>query len=143
MVRELIEEDDLSAEVATTRWHPDEEAWEDASRAMPHTEAERAAERERATGDDWEVRIELSGLTLAVELERDLVDDGLLGGAPVLLPDGGRRHRGGRERAGRALPGPAPEGTPVNVEPNMSEVPDPRFVMFDRAKPGAARDFGL
>ena len=76
MVRELIEEDDLSAEVATTRWHPDEEAWEDASRALPHTDAERAAERERATGDDWEVRIELTGLTLAVELERDLVDEG-------------------------------------------------------------------
>ena len=130
VVRELIEQDDLSAEVGTTRWHPDEEAWEDASHPLPTTEKERAAERKRASGEDWEVRIELTGLTIAVELERDLADEGftverrfsyLLVGAPT--------EEGARELAER-FRAELPPGTPVHVEPNMSEVPDPRFVML-------------
>ncbi len=76
VIRELIEQDDLSAEVRTTRWHPDEEAWEDASHPLPTTDKQRAAERKRHAGHDWEVRIELTGLATAVELERDLIDEG-------------------------------------------------------------------
>ncbi|HLM27895.1 MAG TPA: hypothetical protein VK304_13110 [Thermoleophilaceae bacterium] len=143
VVRELIEHDDLSAEVATTRWHPDEEAWEDASRPLPSSEDERAAERERASGEDWEVRIELTGLTTAVELERDLIDEGLsVERRFAYLMIGAATEEGARELAER-FRAELPEGTPVHVEPNMSEVPDPRFVMFDRARPGFARDLGL
>lgn len=143
VIQELIEQDDLSAEITTTRWHPDEEAWEDASRAMPHTDKERTAERERATGDDWEVRIELTGLTLAVELQRDLVADGYsVERRFAYLMVGAATEEGANEMAER-FRAQLPEGTPIQVEPNMTDVPDPRFVMFDRAKPGAARDFGL
>ena len=130
VVRELIEQDGLSAEVTTTRWHPDEEAWEDAARPLPTTEEEREAERRQATGEDWEVRIELTGLTTAVEMERDLADEGL----PVerrfsYLMVGAATEEGARELAER-FRAALPEGTPVHVEPNMSEVPDPRFVML-------------
>ncbi|HEV2075477.1 MAG TPA: hypothetical protein VGR10_04515, partial [Thermoleophilaceae bacterium] len=40
VVRELIEADELTAEVALTRWHPHEEAWRDASVPLPRTDAE-------------------------------------------------------------------------------------------------------
>jgi hypothetical protein len=129
VIRELIEQDDLSAEVQTTRWHPDEEAWEDASRPLPANDQERAVERERP-GDDWEVRIELSGLTLAVEMERDLIDDGYnVERRFSYLLVGAGTEEGANELAER-FRAALPEGTPVHVEPNMSEVPDPRFVML-------------
>jgi hypothetical protein len=129
VIRELIEQDDLSAEVHTTRWHPDEEAWEDASRPLPENDQERALERERP-GDDWEVRIELSGLTLAVEMERDLIDDGYnVERRFSYLLVGAGTEEGANELAER-FRAALPEGTPVHVEPNMSEVPDPRFVML-------------
>jgi hypothetical protein len=129
VIRELIEQDDLSAEVQTTRWHPDEEAWEDASRPLPANDEDRAAERERP-GDDWEVRIELSGLTLAVEMERDLIDDGYnVERRFSYLLVGAGTEEGANELAER-FRAALPEGTPVHVEPNMSEVPDPRFVML-------------
>jgi len=143
VVQELIAQDGLSAEVATTRWHPDEEAWEDVSHRMPATEEQRAAERERASGDDWEVRIELGGLGEAVKLEGELREEGLTVERRFsYLLVGASTEEGAHELAER-LRGRVPEDTPLGVEPNMSEVPDPRFVMFDRAKPGIARDLGL
>jgi hypothetical protein len=54
VVRELVSAERLTAEVRTTRWHPVEEAWEDASVPLPRTEAERA--RERAQRDAREQR---------------------------------------------------------------------------------------
>lgn len=130
VIRELIEQDDLSAEVRTTRWHPDEEAWEDASHPLPTTDKERAAERQRHAGHDWEVRIELTGLATAVEMERDLIDEGLsVERRFAYLMVGAATEEAARELADR-FRAALPEGTPVQVEPNMSEVPDPRFVML-------------
>ena len=47
VARELLAAEELSADTALTRWHPDEDAWKDASVPLPETEEERAAERER------------------------------------------------------------------------------------------------
>ncbi len=143
VVQELIEEDRLSAEVATTRWHPDEEAWEDVSHPMPRTEEQRAAERARASGEDWEVRVELVGLLEAMELERKLREEGLTVERRFSYLLVGAATEGGAHELAERLRARLPEGTPLAVEPNMSEVPDPRFVMFDRARPGIARDLGL
>jgi hypothetical protein len=45
----LLAEEDLSAEVRTTRWHPLAEEWKDADEPMPEDEEARAAElREKA-----------------------------------------------------------------------------------------------
>jgi hypothetical protein len=79
VVQELAAADQLTAEIRTTRWHPDEEAWEDASVPLPRTETERERELERreaeaeATGDyDWYVHVRAPDRTAAGELERRL-----------------------------------------------------------------------
>jgi hypothetical protein len=88
VVRELLGRDDLTADVRTTRWHPVEEAWEDATVALPTTEAEaelerdRQAERERdeveAGGDyDWHVYVHTHDRGTAEALEERLRKDGL------------------------------------------------------------------
>ena len=88
VVRELLAADDLTADVRTTRWHPVEEAWEDASVPLPQTEAEQEQEqdrqenRERAEvesgGDyDWHVHVHTQDRAAAEALERRLKDEGL------------------------------------------------------------------
>lgn len=60
VVRELIEEDDLTAAVRSTRWHPVEAAWKDISEPLPETpgqlEAEEHAREERRSGEDDGIR---------------------------------------------------------------------------------------
>jgi hypothetical protein len=88
VVRSLITEDELSAEMWLARWHPDAEEWKDAEVPLPQTEAEREAERRgreaaaRARAEDtgeppYEVSVALSGLGPAEELEQRLRDEGL------------------------------------------------------------------
>lgn len=49
MLTGLLAEEDLSAEVRTTRWHPIAQEWKDAGEALPSDEEARAAElREQA-----------------------------------------------------------------------------------------------
>jgi hypothetical protein len=56
VVRELIAEDELTASVRSTRWHPVEEAWKDISARLPETpeeiEAEASAREERQADED-------------------------------------------------------------------------------------------
>jgi len=70
VVRGLMTEEDITADVSVARWHPVEQAWRDPSVPLPHDAAEEQAEyarredRERAEaareGDtDWDVRITL------------------------------------------------------------------------------------
>ena len=87
-VRELVEADDLSAEIRVTRWHPVEESWKDASDPLPATpEQERSeyaareaaeAEEARAEGrSDWQVVAHLPGRDQAAELAERLAQDGV------------------------------------------------------------------
>ena len=50
VVREILREDELEAQVRTTRWHPVEAAWKDANEPLPESGAEREAE-ERARAE--------------------------------------------------------------------------------------------
>jgi hypothetical protein len=56
VVRELLSEDDLTASVASTRWHPVEGAWKDVSEPLPETsedlEAEESAREARQADED-------------------------------------------------------------------------------------------
>jgi hypothetical protein len=56
VVRELLAEDELTADVRSTRWHPVEEAWKDISEPLPETpdalEAEAHAREERQADED-------------------------------------------------------------------------------------------
>lgn len=88
VVRELIAADDLTADLAVTRWHPVEEEWKDAAIPLPATEAEEQAEeaaREAAEAEearvegryDWEVVASLPSRGAAVELEARLAAEGI------------------------------------------------------------------
>jgi hypothetical protein len=87
-IRELVEADELTAEIAVTRWHELEEAWKDASLPLPTTDAEERAElaaleassawEAEAEGRyDWEVVVRLPGRDEARELARRLTGEGV------------------------------------------------------------------
>jgi hypothetical protein len=83
VVRELVGAERLTADTRTTRWHPVEEEWEDASVPLPRTEADRAREQEEreqreqreveAGGEyDWRVEVRAPGRADAAALEERL-----------------------------------------------------------------------
>src|SRR5919201_3793101 len=86
VVNTFLAEHELSAEIELKRWHEAEERWEDPSVALPTTEAEVEAERQRLTEterqesaeggmDQWQVLVELpdhgSTKKLGDQLERE------------------------------------------------------------------------
>ena len=88
VIAQLLSDEDLTAEVRVTRWHPVAEEWRDASLPLPSTAAEEQreyAEREaaetqeaRAEGEfDWRVVAELPSRDAAGDLAGRLSDDGL------------------------------------------------------------------
>ena len=88
VIRELAVADDLTADIAITRWHPLEEAWKDVALPQPATAAEEAAEREaleraeereaEVEGSyDWHVLVHLPGRSDAIELAERLAAEGL------------------------------------------------------------------
>jgi hypothetical protein len=88
VLRDLLADDERTATIAVTRWHPEEEAWKDAELPLPATEADRAVERARLEeaeereaalegSYDWEVHIDLPDRGDAVSLQRELGDRGL------------------------------------------------------------------
>jgi len=69
VVRPLLEEHGVAGAARFTRWHPEEERWEDTSVPLPVSEEEHRAERERLAATEtaesesrgypeWEVRVE-------------------------------------------------------------------------------------
>ena len=146
VARELAADEGLTAEIALTRWHPDAEAWRDASIPLPQTADEREAEHQRSESagrwqHDWEVRVDLPSHRATVELGRRLGDEGievrrhwryLLVGAPT------------EEQAaelGERIRAEAPSGTEVHVVP--AGVAEPVFVALGARTPGIGRDLGL
>ena len=141
VARELIDADELSAELRVTRWHPVEEAWKDAALPLPDDETQREAEYERreaaeereaeAEGEyDWEVRVDLPHVRDTGELAKRLEAEGLdvtrrwkhlFVGAPT------------EERAaelGKRIEADAPEGTEVHLQ--LTEgIPHPLFVLLE------------
>jgi hypothetical protein len=87
MVREVLSQHQLTAELTLDRWHPLEEDWEDANVPMPDREAQVAAEHQHLIDDEtqqsreagragWEVCVELPSHRQAVELARRLRVEG-------------------------------------------------------------------
>jgi hypothetical protein len=88
VMRDLVSADELTADIAVTRWHPVEEAWKDASLPPVTTpDAERAEYAAREAAElheareegsfDWQVVAHLSARDLAAELEARLARDGI------------------------------------------------------------------
>lgn len=139
VVRELVSAERLTAETRMTRWHPVEEAWEDASVPLPRTEAERAREHEQreqreqrevdAGGEyDWQVDVRAPHRADAAALEERLRERAL----PVerrwrYLTIGALTE----EQAGELASGiraELPEAE-VWIEPRL-ELPPPLFIML-------------
>jgi hypothetical protein len=138
-VRELVSAERLTAETRMTRWHPVEEAGEDASVPLPRTEAERAREHEQreqreqrevdAGGEyDWQVDVRAPHRADAAALEERLRERAL----PVerrwrYLTIGALTE----EQAGELASGiraELPEAE-VWIEPRL-ELPPPLFIML-------------
>ena len=88
VVRALLAEHGVEAQVSVDRWHDLEQQWEDESVPLPQTESERETERERLEETEetesresgralWEVRLELPSHGRTRELADRLEQDGL------------------------------------------------------------------
>ncbi len=132
-VREVLEHQQIRADVSSVqRWHPVEEAWEDASVPLPQTAAEVAIEEARdeqqETQDadklgyaEWEVRVDLPAHRDAVELAERLEAEGI---TPIVrrwkyLLIGTATDDDARALAER-IRSEAPEGADVRAEPSSA-----------------------
>jgi hypothetical protein len=88
VIRALLAEHDVEAEIRVDRWHELEQRWEDESVPLPQTEAEREAELDRLEETEaaesqrsgralWEVRLELPSHERTRELADRLEQEGL------------------------------------------------------------------
>jgi hypothetical protein len=152
VARDLVADEGLSAEISLTRWHPDEEAWKDASIPMPETEEQRALERERREREaedeprppwayQWEVRVDLESRNDTRELASRLADEGIEARRhwKYLLVGAASEERANElaERIKAEVPG----GSSVQVV--TAGAPHPVFVFLGAHTPGIARDLGL
>ncbi len=152
VARELVAAEGLSATVALTRWHPDEDAWKDASVPLPETEEQRAAEHqshEEAAEREPRPRWAYSGRcgwtcragTTRSSSPRAWPTRGSTPDATGGTCWWGRRARSGPtgwpSESGRE----APEGSTVQVV--TAGAPHPVFVFLGAHTPGIARDLGL
>ena len=138
VARELVAKDDLSADIAVTRWHPLEEEWLDASIPLPRTDEEkqqeldRREEIERREGTyDWLVTIDLPSRSEAEKLEELLEDEGLSVHRRwryVTVDIATEEHA--NELAARLRDTASPEAE-VSVEANPDGIPTPVFVLLE------------
>ena len=143
VIREIVTSEGVDADIRVTRWHPVEEAWKDASIPLPQTPEEIEAERirnqqaeeeeMRAEGEpDWEVRVELPHHRETVELAKKLEAEGLdVTRRWRYLLVGTATEEQAQELAER-IRAEAPEGTETSIEPNLSDVQQPWYVLVGR-----------
>jgi hypothetical protein len=141
VARELVANDDLSAGITVTRWHPAAEEWQDASLPLPRGEADEREEAERKERHelqeardegsfDWLVKAELASRDAAAELEDRLSAEGL----PVhrrwryLTVDALTEERA--NELGARLEEEAPDAE-VWIEANPDDIPTPTFVLLE------------
>jgi hypothetical protein len=141
VVRSLVDEDGLSAEITVTRWHPIQEEWLDASLPLPDSDQERRAEYESreaaeaqeaaAEGEfDWHVVVRLGGRDEAAELAARLAEDGVPAARRWrYVVAGALTQEQADELAGR-LRGELGPDVEVEVEANLSDLPATPFVFL-------------
>jgi hypothetical protein len=154
VVRDLMDQDNLTGEVRLMRWHPTADEWRPADQPLPESPDDRDAEQlehalagKRAGRESrdyaWEVVIDLPDLRSTREFAHRLEDEGL----PVkrrwkyLLV--GRDTEEEAIDLGQRLESEAPEGARVGIRANPKDVPHPVFVMVGSWEPGVLRDLGI
>ena len=138
VARELVEADDLSAEIAVTRWHPLEEEWKDASIPLPRSdeeqreELERREETEQREGTyDWLVKIDMPSRSEAEKLEELLKGEGLsVHRRWRYLTVDIATEENAHELASR-LRDLAPAEAEITVDANPDDIPTPVFVLLE------------
>ena len=139
VVEELTAAETLTAQFHTTRWHPVEEEWKDASLPLPRTPSEEALKRQRreererkevaAGGDyDWQVHVRARDRAEAVALERRLLEQSL----PAkrrwrFLTIGALTEEQADEIASTVRDGLP--GADVQIQPTL-DLPSPSFVLI-------------
>ena len=142
IARELVTDEDLTAEIRATRWHPVEEAWKDASIPLPRNEEEEREELDRKEAAEWQEAVEEGSFDWMVKVE-------LPSGAEAaeladrLKSEGYRVHRRWRyvtvdvvteEQANElasSLRDVLPPGSEVWVDANPDDIPTPVFVLLE------------
>jgi hypothetical protein len=87
LVRDVLAQHQMGADVTVSRWHPAEEEWADAGAPLPETAEQRNAEHERLIAEEtkdslacgyclWECRVDLPSHREAVELAARLRAEG-------------------------------------------------------------------
>lgn len=75
VVRELIDVDELTAEVRSTRWHPVAEEWRDADEPLPNTREQIEAERRAHERHEPEEGIHAPGFVLLSRYKPEFLRD--------------------------------------------------------------------
>ena len=139
VVRELASAERLTTEIQTTRWHPVEEEWKDASVPLPHTPEEEAVERQRreererqeveAGGDyDWQVHVRARDRGEAAALERRLLERSLPAKRRWRFLTIGALTEEQAEELASAVRSELPDAE-IQIEPNL-DLPSPSFVLI-------------
>ncbi len=138
-IRNLLDEDEVDANVAVTRWHPVEEAWKDAATPLPKTPDEEAAERARhaaaelaeedETGrPDWEVSVHVESIGDMRDFDRVLRAEGFHVERRWKYLMVGAATEEQAEQLAERVRRLAPEGATVDVLVNPNDLPNPIFV---------------
>ncbi|MBA2239891.1 MAG: hypothetical protein H0W09_01385 [Solirubrobacterales bacterium] len=147
VIERVISEDALEARIRLTRWHPVEEAWEDASLPMPTSEGQLDAERRRNEADereelertgeyDWQVALHhVGGFRDAHELAAGLREQGLDAEAHWAHVLVGALTEQRAEDLVERVRGLAPEGAQVEIRANLDDVKRPTFFFFPGVAP--------
>ena len=153
VIRDLLEEKGIAAEVQLTRWHPLEDAWKPATEPLPETSEERAAEFRRHAEAEaealarsghhpWQVAIDLPDLETTLEFARELEKRGLDVTRRWKYLLVGTLTEEAAVALGRELEGEIPEDAHIGIRANPA-LPTPGFVLLASMKPETMRDLGI
>jgi hypothetical protein len=133
VLRELVSDEELSADVRVTRWHPVAEEWRDASLPLPSTpsgeereyEEREAAERRETEAEgtfDWHVVVELQARDAARDLAQRLSQQGLAAKRRWRFVTVGAVTEERAEKLAERLRGELGESAEVRVEADLGDV---------------------
>jgi hypothetical protein len=139
VVEELTAAETLTAQIHTTRWHPVEEDWKDASLPLPRTPSEEALERQTleererqevaAGGDyDWQVHVRARDRGEATALEQRLLEQTLPARRRWRFVTIGALTEEQAEKIASTVRDGLPEAD-VEIQPTL-DLPSPSFVLI-------------
>jgi hypothetical protein len=139
VVEELTAAETLTSQIHTTRWHPVEEDWKDASLPLPRTPSEEALERqtleererqEVAAGGDyaWQVHVRARDRGEAMALEQRLLEQTLPARRRWRFVTIGALTEEQAEKIASTVRDGLPEAD-VEIQPTL-DLPSPSFVLI-------------